>query len=109
MRADRRTLLAAALWAVLAFILWNVVFDRGVELAATAFLAHRAAYLAGRGPRVELASAMRTGVTSAARQASLLTAPCAAVAAWLALGRGAALRRSRSRRTADAPHGTAAP
>jgi hypothetical protein len=94
MTADRRTLAAAALWALLALVVWNVLFDRGVDLAVNGFLAHRAAYVHGRGPRVEMASAMRVGIAAAFRHATLLAAPCAAVAAWLALARGAAAHPS---------------
>jgi high-affinity Fe2+/Pb2+ permease len=47
----RRIVLAAVLWAVLALILWNVIFDYGVRTAATGYLVARTAYLHGRGPR----------------------------------------------------------
>ena len=80
----RRRLLAAALWALLAFLVWNVSFDLGVRQSATAYLIARRAYLAGTAPRVEMAPAMRAGVAESAWTASLVAAPFLLVA--LALG-----------------------
>ncbi len=88
----RKPQVAASLWAVLAFVLWNVLFDKGVEHSTIDFVTQRADYLAGAGPRVDLAEAMRAGIGHSARHASLLSLPCVAVA--LALGRRA-LRRVR--------------
>lgn len=86
----RRIILAAALWAVFALILWNVLFDYGVRMAATRYLVQRSAFLHGHGPRVELGSAMHRGVASSFRRASLLTSPCIVIAGALA---GRAIRK----------------
>lgn len=94
---DRR-ILAAALWFVLAFLVWNVRFDHGVRISARKYLSHRALYLRGAGPRVEMASAMRTGIRDSARAATLLALPLAGVAVWLVASRRTRLaRRTRSR------------
>jgi hypothetical protein len=79
-----RTALGAALWAVLALILWNVLFDYGVRITASRYLVARSAYLHGHGPRVELASAMHAGITSSLRIATALASPCVIVAGTLA-------------------------
>jgi hypothetical protein len=76
--------LAAALWALLAFLVWNVRFDLGVRHSATDYLGARRAYLEGRGPRVEMAPAMRAGVAASATAATLVSTPFLLVA--LALG-----------------------
>lgn len=86
----RRIILAAALWAVFALILWNVLFDYGVRTAATRYLVQRSAFLHGHGPRVELSSSMRAGISASFRWASALAAPCVVVAATLA---GRAIRK----------------
>ena len=73
------TILAASLWLVLAFLIWNVCFDYGVRIAQYHFLAARTAFLRGTGPRVEMADAMAQGIGQSARWASLACAPCVAV------------------------------
>ena len=86
--ASRRrltTVLAASLWLVLAFLIWNVCFDYGVRMAQFRFLAARTAFLRGTGPRVEIADAMSQGIGQSARWASLACAPCAAVGIVVAL------------------------
>ncbi len=67
--------LAAALWAIFALILWNVLFDYGVRTTASRYLVERSAYLHGHGPRVELASAMHAGIASSLRIATALASP----------------------------------
>ncbi len=62
---DRRVL-AAALWLVLAFLVWNVRFDYGVRVTARSYLNHRALYLRGAEPRIEMASVMRAGIHDSA-------------------------------------------
>jgi len=79
---DRRVV-AAALWFVLAFLVWNVRFDYGVRVSARSYLNHRALYLRGAGPRVEMASAMRAGIGDSKRAATLLALPFTGVAVWL--------------------------
>jgi hypothetical protein len=81
---QRRSIIAAVLWAVFALILWNVLFDYGVRTTATRFLVERASYLRGHGPRVEMAPAMREGIASSLRLASMLALPCLIVAGLLA-------------------------
>ena len=83
---DRR-IVAAALWFVLAFLVWNIRFDDGVRASARSYLGHRALYLRGAAPRVEIASAMRAGTAESARAATLLALPFAGVAVWLAATR----------------------
>lgn len=84
---DRR-ILAAALWFVLAFLVWNVRFDEGVRVTARAYLNQRTLYLRGEAPRTEMASAMRDGIRASGRAATLLALPLASVAVWLAASRG---------------------
>ena len=81
----RRRLLAAVLWALLAFLIWNVRFDLGVRQAATGYLVARGLYLQDQGPRVEMAPHMRAGVAAAAQAATLVALPAAGVALWLAV------------------------
>jgi hypothetical protein len=90
--AERKTAIAAALWALLAFVVWNVLFDRGVEHSTITFVMQRGDYLAATRPRVDLAEAMRAGIGQSARHASLLALPCAALAMALT---GRAFRRGR--------------
>ena len=81
---QRRIVLAAALWAIFALILWNVLFDYGVRTTASRYLVARSAYLHGHGPRVELASSMHSGIASSLRIATALASPCVIVAGTLA-------------------------
>jgi hypothetical protein len=79
----RRRLFAAGLWALLAFLVWNVRFDLGVRQSATRYLVARGLYLQGRGPQVEMAPMMGEGVAGSARAATLIALPAAGVALWL--------------------------
>jgi hypothetical protein len=83
---DRRTL-AAALWLVLAFLVWNVRFDYGVRASARSYLMQRALFLRGAGPRIEMASSMRAGIHDSAAAATVLALPFAGVAVVLAATR----------------------
>lgn len=83
---DRRVL-AAALWLVLAFLVWNVRFDYGVRVTARSYLNHRALYLRGAEPRIEMASVMRTGIHDSAVSAAVLATPFTCVALALAASR----------------------
>lgn len=94
-----RRLLAAGLWALLAFLIWNVRFDLGMRQAATRYLVARGLYLQDLAPRVEMAPHMRAGVAAAARAATLVALPAAGVALWLAAS-------GRSGRYARAASGT---
>ncbi len=79
----RRALVAAVLWLVLAFCIWNVRFDWGVRISASQYLKARGAYLDHRGPCVELAQSMDKGIADSMRRATLLAAPAAGVAIWI--------------------------
>jgi len=70
------TIVAASLWLVLAFLVWNVCFDYGVRMAQFRFLGARSAYLRGKGPRVEMADAMAQGITRSAYRACLSIGTC---------------------------------
>ena len=83
---DRR-ILAAALWLVLAFLVWNVRFDYGVRASARSYVNQRALFLRGAGPRIEMASAMRAGIHDSAGAATLLAMPFIGVALALAATR----------------------
>jgi hypothetical protein len=83
---DRR-IVAAALWFVFAFFVWNVRFDYGVRVSARSYLNQRALYLRGAAPRVEMASAMRAGIRESARDATVVALPFSGVALWLAATR----------------------
>ncbi len=74
---DRR-ILAAVLWFVLAFLVWNVRFDFGVRASARSYINQRALFLRGAGPRIEMASAMRAGIHDSAAAATVLALPFAA-------------------------------
>jgi hypothetical protein len=91
----RRRLLAAGLWALLAFLVWNVTFDAGVRQSATRYLVARGRYLRGDGPRVEMAAQMQAGIAGAARAATLVALPLAVVALSLAVSGRAADRYRR--------------
>ena len=82
-----RPIVAAALWFVLAFLVWNLRFDYGVRVSARSYLSHRALYLRGAAPRVEMASAMRAGIHESARAATVVALPFGGVALWLAATR----------------------
>jgi len=88
----RRALVAAVLWLVLAFCVWNVRFDWGVRVSASQYLDARSSYLQHRGPRVELAPSMDRGIADSALRATILAAPAVGVAIGLLMF---ALRSSR--------------
>ena len=79
------TIVAASLWLVLSFLVWNVCFDYGVRMAQFRFLGARSAYLRGKGPRVEMADTMSQGIGQSAWSATLACAPCAAVGIVVAI------------------------
>ncbi len=83
---DRRVL-AAALWLVLAFLVWNVRFDSGVRASARSYVNQRALFLRGAGPPIEMASAMRAGIHDSAAAATVLALPFTGVAVVLAATR----------------------
>jgi hypothetical protein len=79
----RRALVAAVLWLILAFCIWNVRFDWGVRVCGSQYLNARSEYLHGRGPRVELADSMDHGVADAMRSATLLALPAMGIVVGL--------------------------
>jgi hypothetical protein len=91
----RRAVIAAGLWFVLAFCIWQVRFDWGVRVCASQYLEARDAYLRGRGPRVELADAMHHGVTESARRATIEAAPAIVIGVVLTFTAARANRRAR--------------
>jgi len=90
----RRAVIAASLWFVLAFCIWNVRFDWGVRVCASQYLEARDAYLRRRGPRVELGEAMHRGIAESARRATIVASPAIILAAVLTLVAARPNRRS---------------
>jgi hypothetical protein len=90
----RRRAGAAALWLLLAFLVWNVRFDLGVRTAASSYINQRALYLRGQGPRIEMAPAMRAGIRSSALAAAAVAAPAAVVGLWLGIAAARARQRT---------------
>ena len=83
-----RVRLAAALWLVLAFLVWHDVFDHGIRTAARRYLAAQHAYVLGRAPFIPINAAMRRAASAAALDAtrwSALIAVCGlAAVTWAA-------------------------
>ncbi len=75
----RRAVIAAGLWFVLAFCVWNVRFDWGVRVGASQYLHARDAYLHRNGPIIELADTMRRGNAASAWCATIIAAPAIVV------------------------------
>ena len=96
---DRRAL-AASLWILLAFLVWNVRFDYGIRVAAATYVNERTLYVRGEGPAVEMGPAMREARSASARAATAAAAPIVAAGLWLgvpAVLRSAAARQGRRR------------
>jgi hypothetical protein len=71
-RARRRRVgLAASLWLVLGFILWNQVFDECVRVGGVDYLTRQALHEEGRGPFVRIDDIMIPAVQHGLRVASL--------------------------------------
>ncbi len=100
---DRRAL-AASLWILLAFLVWNVRFDYGIRVAAAGYVNARTLYARGQGPLVEMASTMRAARSGSARAASGVAAPALAMAMWLG---ATAVLRSRAAQRGTRPPPTA--
>jgi hypothetical protein len=76
----RQSRLAVALWCVLAFLVWNVVFDRVLVLAGRRYV-HAATVAAGDGaPYLLMHDWMRTARRDGVRLASLSAAAVLVVA-----------------------------
>ena len=89
MSADRRRArLAAALWLVVAFIVWHVRFDHGIDTAARTYLFTQHQYVLGRAPSVAINAAMGPAASAAALDATKWSAVIAvsgvAAVAWAA-------------------------
>jgi len=71
MRSRRPTVgMALALWIVLAFVVWNVVFDRVLVLAGRQYVYAATRAARGSGPYLLVDDWMRPAVTRATRMAS---------------------------------------
>ncbi len=92
-----RARLAALLWLLFAFVLWNAIFDRQVDGAVWEYLRLESRHFQGHGPPVTVAGVVHPGV---ARGAMLATAVASTVAA-AGLAAIAAASRGRRRRKAQ--------
>jgi hypothetical protein len=73
MKADRTAWerrVAAGLWLLLAFVLWNALFDYGVRRAARDYLNQRQQYVDGLGSPVTIDAVMRPAISRSAWTAS---------------------------------------
>lgn len=77
-RVSRRERAAVAIWAGLAVVAWNWIYDVRISLGIREYLLDAALYQAGRGPAVTISEAMRATVADAVRVASLWAAVIAA-------------------------------
>ena len=71
----------AALWAVFAFVTWNVLFDRQVHVAAVEFTRDQVLRSQHGAPLISLHDGFSPRVSDAARQATLWVVPILAVGA----------------------------
>ena len=99
-----RRALAAALWLLLAFLVWNVRFDYGIRVAAAGYVNARTLSVRGEAPPIEMGSTMRAARTASARAATAVAAPALVVALWLG---ATAVLRSRVARQGTRPPPTA--
>jgi hypothetical protein len=71
MTRSARVRLAAALWIALAFVVWNVIFDRVLVVAGRRYSAEaRGAFLSGQ-PYLRIDDAMRPAARHGVKVASL--------------------------------------
>ena len=92
----RRSRLAVVLWCVLAFLVWNVVFDRVLVLAGRRYVYAATVAADGGGPYLLMHDWMRAAAVDGVRLASLSAAAVLAVAlAALPLARRRDERRHR--------------
>jgi hypothetical protein len=66
----RAVRVALALWFLLAFAVWNVVFDRAVVVAGRQYVHAASASARGRGPYLRIDDWMRPAVARAFRTAT---------------------------------------
>lgn len=74
------TLLAVVLWLVLAFVVWNVVFDRLIVLAGRRYSHDAAVLFRSTGRYLLINDVMRPAVAHASRVATAVAAAIVAVA-----------------------------
>ena len=91
----RRAFIAAGLWFLLAFCVWNVRFDWGVRVGASQYLQARDAYLHGRGPKIELAGTMHGDVDASAWYPTMIAMPAIIVGIVLTFVAARANRHTR--------------
>jgi ABC-type Fe3+ transport system permease subunit len=65
--------LALLLWAVVAIVVWNGVYDVGISLGVRDYLMHAALHDAGRGPDLPMAEMMQHAVRQSVKLASFWT------------------------------------
>jgi len=83
---SRRTRLVIALWAGIAVVMWNGLYDVGISLGVRDYQVQAALHDAGRAPYTPMDEAMAQTVTDAALRATLWTALVLAAACattWL--------------------------
>ena len=93
MSADRRRArLAAALWLLLAFLVWHDRFDHDIRFAARRYLAAQHQHVLGRAPFIPINAAMRPAASAAALDATRWSALIAVIGlsavAWAAHRKG---------------------
>jgi hypothetical protein len=93
--------LAASLWLLLAFLVWNVRFDYGIRVAAAGYVNARTLHVRGLAPPIEMASTMRAARADSAGAASAAAVLPLATALWI--GATAALRSAAARRETHRP------
>lgn len=71
--------LVAALWAVCAFVTWNVMFDRHVMTSAVEFTRHQVVRHQDGDVLLSIHEGFSPSVTQAARRATLWVVPIVAV------------------------------
>ena len=94
MTMPRRARLAAALWLVLAFLIWNVVFDRILVLAGRRYSYEATVAVRERGTYLHIDDWMRPAIAS-----GLWTASAAGIAITV-VGLAAVVMASRRERQA---------
>jgi hypothetical protein len=62
----RRRRTAVALWLIIAVVVWNGLYDELLARSAETYLYRQALFQAGRGPWVDLGTAMQVAVRDAA-------------------------------------------
>jgi hypothetical protein len=73
--------IVAALWAVFAFVTWNVLFDRHVYVAAMEFTRDQILRSQNGAPLISIHDGFSPRVSDAARQATLWVLPILGVGA----------------------------